>query len=146
MKEREHIHPKTHQHFSFDWQWRRFANSFSVSNFSFCPGRLLKAHFFSLIQSSAGLLSWPTHGRRWFYFKVHENTGVKKYYLDVFERVDFRLWRAKDVLRSCSSDLHQVQKPLPIFVPFRPLNVQRGLDRRRRRLPQVVYLKEKSVC
>lgn len=61
--------------------------------------------------------------------------------LNVFERVDLRLRRAEDILRPRSCDLHQVQKPFPIFIVFGPLNVQWGFDRG---LPQVVYLKEKS--
>lgn len=47
------------------------------------------------------------------------------------------------LLSSLGRDLHQVQKPFPIFVPFGPLNVQRGFDRRLQRRPQVVYLTRK---
>lgn len=61
--------------------------------------------------------------------------------LDVLERVDLWLRGAEDALRSgLSADLHQVQQPLPIFVPLGPLNVERGFDGRRQGLPQVVYL------
>lgn len=64
----------------------------------------------------------------------------------MFERVDLRLWRAEDLLRSSRRDLHQVQKPLPIFVKLGPLNVQRGFDRRRQSFPHIVYLKKRSLC
>lgn len=112
----------------------------------FCPTvKVLWQHFFFLqFHVWSWTLRTPESTRllinaQWNWLEIRARALNN---LDVLERVDLRLRRAEDILRPRSCDLHQVQKPFPIFVPFGPLNVQWGFDRG---LPQVVYLKEKSI-